>query len=511
MNQYLDNTVFTQEDKYRDLFSGFETKAGLKRKALRGGTAVMGAEIIGQILRIGSTMVLARLLIPEDFGLLAMVTALTVFAERFKDLGLSDATVQSKEISHAQVSRLFWINLGVCIGIALVVSSLSKTIAWFYNDQRLVGVSLVIASTFLFSGLVIQHQAILRRRLSFGVISMIGLCSSAFSILLAIMMAFHGFGYWALVAREFSRALFVCIGTWLACPWVPGLPTRSAPIAHLLSFARNVTGFNLVYFFSQSVDKILLGKLQGPYWVGLYTNAFQLLALPVNQLQHPLITVGLPALSTLQADPVAFRSSFEKMAQLLTFFTMPVILFLALFGDVIVVLLLGGKWLNAIPIFQVLAAGAFVEPVVHTTGLAMVACGKTAEYFRLGLVNAISLLCCLAVGSFWGVMGITAGYAFSIYLALAVCLAYGLPKTPVQVLPLLRRLAPNFFCSLAVAMFFLYVRHVVGWNFSPPWIAVFFVAAAGAYLGLWMVIPGGKSTMRAYWDYAGKVISNRKG
>ncbi|MEM3041504.1 MAG: oligosaccharide flippase family protein, partial [Nitrososphaerota archaeon] len=197
------------DDKYREIFVRSEIGRDLGRKAVRSSFVIMGSEIASSLLRIGSTVVLARLLLPEDFGLLSMVSAITVFAERFKDLGLSDATVQAKDITHSQVSSLFWINLVVCIAIGSALASLSKVIAWFYHEPRLVGVSLVLASTFLFSGLVIQHQALLRRQLHFGALVFINLSSIVLSVVGAIMLACYGFGYWALVAREFFRSVFL--------------------------------------------------------------------------------------------------------------------------------------------------------------------------------------------------------------------------------------------------------------------------------------------------------------
>jgi PST family polysaccharide transporter len=327
----------------------------------------------------------------------------------------------------------------------------------------------------------------------------------------AIILAFYSFGYWALVARELSRAIFVLFGTWFACPWRPSFPRRNTQIRHLLVFAKNVTGFNLVHFLSHSVDKILLGKLHGPYWVGVYINASQFLSLPINQLKAPLFTVGLPALSPLQSEPSSFHATFEKIAQLLTFFSMPIILFLALFGDVIVVLLLGTKWVKAVPIFRVLAVGAFLEPLVHMTGLAMVASGRTSQYFRMGTINASFLLSSLFIGSYWGVMGITAAYSFSTYLSLITCLVYGLKHTPIRVIPLLRRLAPNFFCSLATALLFLYARYAIGWEYASSWIALYAVAAVITYLGLCLIVPGGKEMMWSYWNYARTVMPKMRG
>jgi O-antigen/teichoic acid export membrane protein len=503
----------TQQDceKYGELFSEGGRKEGLNKKAVRGGVSVMGAEVGSNLLRIGSMVVLARLLMPEDFGLLAMVTAVTALAERFKDFGLADATVQSREINHRQVSNLFWINLGVCVALALLLLSLAEFVAGFYQEPRLTAVTQVIASTFLFSGLVIQHQALLRRNLRFGVLALIQLYSIVLSLLVAIVLAYCGFGYWALVAREFSRALFLVIGTWFACPWRPGRPQREPGLAEHLSFGSNVTGFNVVYSFSRSFDRILIGRLFGPGWVGLYTNAYQLMALPVSQIQYPVNTVSLPALSALQRDPVEFRAYVENMVRLVTFAVMPGIAFMALYSDVIISLLLGPKWLGAIPLFQVLAVGAFVEPVVHAVGPVLVAIGDTKRYFRLGMINAVALIACLGIGGLFDAIGVAAGYSAATYVALIVCFTYGLKGTPIQIRRLLLIVLLSAATSILTAVVFLWIRYVIGWHFAPPWLIPFFLGGLALYLGLWLLIPGGRGMLASYRDMVKNAVSRTKG
>lgn len=298
--------------KHKDYFSIRAATQDLSRRAMRGGSVVIGAEVLSSILRVVSTAVLARLFLPADFGLLSMVTSISLFAERFKDLDLADATVQSKEITHSQTSGLFWVDLFVCYVIAAVLASLSKAIAWFYGEPRLVGLTVVVASTFLFSGLVIQHQTLLRRQLRFGTVATIILSLVAASLAVGIALAYYGFGYWSLAARKLSRALFVFVGTWVACPWRPGRPQRRVGISPLLVFGRNVTAFNVVNFLSKSVDRILIDKLHGAYWVELYDNALKSLRLPVEQIRYPINTVALPALSALQTQPDKFGAYYEK-------------------------------------------------------------------------------------------------------------------------------------------------------------------------------------------------------
>ena len=507
---YFEKVNLILTNKEIDIFSTNDLSKDLTSKAVRGGAVIMAAEICSSVLRIASIAVLARLLIPEDFGLIAMVTALTVFAERFKDVGLGDATVQARNINHEQASSLFWINFSICIGIALILACLSKAVAWFYKDPRLTAITIVIASTFLFSGLVIQHQALLRRRFCFGKLALIQVSSIFLSLFVAIILAYSGFGYWALVAREFSRAVFVVIGTWLTCPWIPGLPKRRTGIAPLLTFGKNVTGFNLAYFFSRSFDKILLGRLHGPYWVGLYTNAFQLISLPINQIKYPVNVVALPAFSALQSEPPAFCSYFQKTVHLLTFVCMPVVVFLAVFADVIIDLILGPQWAKAVPIFQILAVGAFIEPILHPVGPAMVALGRTGEYFRLGLLESVLLLVCFSFGSIWGVMGLVAGYTISVYFSLIARFVYGLKQTPIKIIPIVRTIATNGGITIIFALILIFARYLAGWDFLPQWLIAFIMGGASIYILIWIFIPGGKQMLCGYCSYAKNVFTTGK-
>ena len=490
------------------LFESDLSKKNIGAQAVRGGVAVWGAEFLSFLLRIGSIAILARLLLPEDFGLLAMVTALTVFAERFKDFGLGDATVQAKDITRDQVSALFWINLGICLSIALFVGCMSTVIAWFYGDSRLTYITLVIGSTFVFSGIIIQHQALLRRNFQFRTLATIQISSITLSIIVAIIMAYMGFGYWALVGREFSRAAFVCIGTWISCPWVPNLPNRNVEVKQFVSFGKNITGFNLVHFFSRSVDKILIGKLYGPSMVGLYNNAHQFISLPISQIQFPVNTVALPALSALQTNPLGFRTYYQNMLRFVIFICMPVVVFLCIFADVLIPLLLGPKWIDAIPIFQVLTIGALIEPVIHTTGPAMVACGKSKEYFRLGLFNALSLVGCISFGSIWGTIGVAYGYSFGMYLACTICLAYGLKQTPVKIGPPLKQLILTLAISCSTGFCAVYIRYLLGWNIDMKSLLFILMGGGAFYFSIWVILPEGRKMLMEYYKYA-KVFFKR--
>jgi O-antigen/teichoic acid export membrane protein len=499
----------THDGRYDRIFAP-AAHPDIGRKAVRGGVFVMGSEVAAAVLRIASTAVLARMLAPEDFGLLAMVTALTVFAERFKDFGLSDATVQTREITHQQASALFWINLGICVGIMLLVASLARGIAWFYGEPRLTGLALVVAATFVFSGLTIQHHALLRRQLCFGSVALIHVGSILLSIVVAVVMAYYGFGYWALVGREFSRTVFIAAGSWIFCPWIPSRPARGAKISHLLSFGKVVTGYNIVHFVSRGIDKILLGKFYGAHLVGIYVNAYQLTNVATHPLQNPVKTVAFPSLSALQTAPAAFRDYFVKTMQWLAFVCMPAIVMLTLFADSLVQLILGSRWMDAVPFVRILAIGAFADPLVYAVGPAMLALGRTVQYLRLGLVNAFLLLACIGAGSLYGAEGVAIGYAASIYLALVVWFGFGLRRSPINMLWVTKSLFPAFLCSLLTGLVTGYARFLLGWQITPAAHLPLLVLAVCVYLGLWMLMPGGRSTLVEYLGQARAFLNSQK-
>src|SRR2546422_3681174 len=228
------NESETNLEKNHPLGDVEHLKRDLAGKSIRGGVSMAVSQIGCNIFRLAGTVVLARLLTPEHFGLISMVTALTAFAEMFQDLGLGTATIQRREITHEQVSTLFWINAGVGALIMLLIAGASPLISWFYGDNRLLWVSIAISSSFFFSGLTIQHQALLRRHMHFNRLGIILVSSTALSFAIAIYLAWQGFEYWALVWKEVSRAVVDAIGVWLLCRWLPGLPKATSGIGSFM-------------------------------------------------------------------------------------------------------------------------------------------------------------------------------------------------------------------------------------------------------------------------------------
>ena len=285
----------------------------LKGRTISGTFITIAAQAIKFLLNLAFIMALARLLSPKDFGLYAMVTTMMGFLWIFQDIGLSTATVQRQEISHAQVSNLFWVNVGVGGVVTLVVAASAPAIAWFYREPRLIGITLALSITFLLTTSAVQHIALLNRQMRFGAIATIEVTCVLGGYLTGIGMALSGYGYWALVGANLMQVVIRLVLSWLISGWKPRLFSRNAQTRHLLSFGANITIGNLINTLARGLDNVLIGRFFGPVAVGLYSRASILLMRPLEQFTMPINAVLIPALSRVQTEPERYRRTFLRV------------------------------------------------------------------------------------------------------------------------------------------------------------------------------------------------------
>jgi O-antigen/teichoic acid export membrane protein len=194
----------------------------LKRKSVRGGFVAVAAQGVKVLLQTGTLMVLARLLSPDDFGLAGMAATLTGFLSLFKDAGLSGATVQRRDVTHEQISTLFWINLAVGVGLTICTVLLAPAVVRFYGEPRLYWIVIVTGVSFMFNGLVAQHGALITREMRFAEQARIELTALVAGSAVGVVMAFLGWQYWSLVGMGLVSSIVTAAGVLLAVPWAPG-------------------------------------------------------------------------------------------------------------------------------------------------------------------------------------------------------------------------------------------------------------------------------------------------
>ncbi len=395
-----------QQQPLDALLSTDHLQADLKGHSVRGGVlnvTSQGAQFL--ILSI-STVFLARLLTPADFGLVAMVSTITGLGQAFADLGLSEATIQRKEITHDQVSSLFWLNLAIGLGLMLITIALAPVLAKYYRDARIVNITLVVSLVFVIGGLRVQPDAILKRQMRFSWLAIRDVACCVVAVPVAIAMAWRGASYWALVALPLILNFTQMVLSWLMVKWRPGLPRRDAHVGSMIAFGGNVAGSYFLIAVARSADNVLVGRYLGAGPLGLYSKAYNLLMLPVRQLSAPAGSVAIPAFSRTQSDPERFARYYLRTVNLIMWVAAAIFGFLFVAAQPVIILMLGNQWRAAAPVFQILAISALAQLLLESTIWLFVSRGQSHQLLRLLLVIGPIIVVSYAIGLPFGIKGV---------------------------------------------------------------------------------------------------------
>ncbi len=390
----------------------------LRRLAVRGAGAAVSAQGLSLCVQMVATVVLARLLLPSDFGVVAMVTTVSLLIMNFGLNGFTEAVVQIEEISHALASNLFWINMGASILLTLGFAAAGSLLARFYGDPRVATVSIGVSLTILLTGASVLHLALLKRAMEFPAISVNNIVARSAAVAVSIILALMGWGYWALVAGVIALPLSTTAGALLLCPWVPGLPRRAAGTAKLVRYAISVYGHFTVSYFARNMDNLLVGWRFGAGPLGFYKKAYDLFALSSSQLVSPLSLVAVSALSRLKDDVLQYRRYFLRSLALLAFVGMGVGADLCLVGKDVIRVVLGPGWGEAGQIFVFFGPGIGVMLLYYTHGWIHLSIGTPNRWFRWGIVEFVVTGLLFVLGLHWGTVGVAAAWTASFWILL---------------------------------------------------------------------------------------------
>jgi O-antigen/teichoic acid export membrane protein len=383
----------------------------LRHRTISSGLITAASNGAQFFLNLAYIMVLARLLAPQEFGLVAMVLVVMDFMRIFQDMGLSTATVQRQEITHAQVSNLFWVNVAVGGAMTLLMMASAPAIAWFYREPHLVGITLALSITFLLASSAAQHIALLNRQMRFGVIAVIEVVSMLAGYLTGVGMALWHYGYWALVGANMVLVAVRLVLAWSISRWRPRLPSRNSQTWHLLRFGANITVGTLMYTLARSADNLLIGRFFGAAAVGLYSRGSILVLRPVQQFINPINAVLVPALSRVQSEADRYRRTFLQVFEviaLITFLFTGVCLALS---RPLTLAVLGPKWEPAAVIVASFALAALTYPLGTSFTWLFASQGRGKDWVFTSAVVASITLCSFLAGLPFGIAGVAISYS----------------------------------------------------------------------------------------------------
>ena len=472
----------------RDIFSTEHLYADLRARSVRGGVLTVSSQGIQFVVLSVATVVLARLLTPSDFGLVAMVTSITGLGQAFADLGLSEATIQRPEINHKQVSTLFWVNVAIGVVLTAIAASMAPLLSWFYRDPRIFRITLCVSITFLIGGLRVQHDALLKRQMRFKALVMRDMTSPMIAVPIAILIAWMGGGYWALVALPMTLNGVATLWSWALARWIPGLPSFNASIRSLMGFGGSVASSYLLLNIIGNTDNVLVGRYCGAGPLGLYSRAFNLLMLPVKQLSGPVGSVAVPAYSRAHLEGGRLARYYLRTVSLFMWLGMPVFGFLFVTAVPVITVVLGHQWIEAAGVFRLLDLGAVSQLLLNVTVWLLVGRGRADRLLRLVAFIAPVTIASYVIGLPFGIKGVALSGALTMLVILPWILHYSFRDTSLR-LGQVGKVAmyPIIICVVAVSLSLLWMR-----TFPTPSLGLQFGTAAvcfGLTYGLFLLNP----------------------
>jgi polysaccharide transporter, PST family len=421
---------------------------GLRRVAVRGaGMAILGSGA-SFFLQLTATVVLARLLVPADFGVVTMVTTFSLLFCSFGLNGFSELILQREDVTHSLASNLFWINVGGGAFLTIAFASLGRLMAHFYHDPLVKNVTEGMSLTIMAGSLSVIHLALLNRATRFTAVATNTVVARAVSVLASIVLALSGWGYWALVAGYIAERLSTSVGAWIMCRWTPGLPRRVPGTAAAVKFAMNVYfhfGFN---YFTGNTDNLLVGWRYGAPALGFYKKAFDLFYLPANQLVSPMAAVAIATLSRFKHDRAYYHRHLLAGISFLALLGMGIGADFTLVGRDMIRFLLGPGWEESGRIFAFFGPGIGVMLLYNTHGWIHLSAGQPDRWFRWGVIEFLFTVSLFMTALRWGPAGIATAWTVSFFLLMLPAFWYAGKPIGFGVAPVLAAIWKFFVASV---------------------------------------------------------------
>ena len=392
----------------------------IKQKTIQG---VFWAAIQNWGSQAGSLLVfiiLARLLSPGDFGLVALANVIIIFTQVFVEQGLAAALIQRPELSSKYINTVFWTQIFLACVLTTITFISASLLAEIFHQPQLTSIIQWLSILFVISALGHTQRALVKRKFNFQVLANAALLGIFLAGIVGIFMAFNGWGAWSLVGQQMTYESVEVIVLWWANSWRPKWQFSETHLFEVLHFSINLLGEKLVVFFNQRTDQLLIGYFLGEVALGYYAIAHRILQVMTQLLIETIIQVALPTLSRLQNDSQRFLDTLYRGTLFTSLIAFPVFLGVIILAPEIVTILFGEKWREAIPILQILIFAGIIRAVSLFQRAAYVAMGKPSLQFKLGLLNAIfNLIACLLAVK-WGILAVAMAYVLSDYLVFPI-------------------------------------------------------------------------------------------
>ncbi|MCW3797128.1 lipopolysaccharide biosynthesis protein [Sphingomonas sp. BN140010] len=440
--------------------------AGYRKKAVSGAIVTAAAAGSRAVLHVISIVVLARLLTPDDFGVMGMVFPIIAFATIFQEAGLSLATLQRERISDEELSTVFWLNAAIGGGLCLLLVVAAPLVAAFYEEPRVALPTAASGLLILFGALAAQHMTLLNRQLHFGQLALIDGLSLLLGTVLAIGAAAIWHTYWAIYLLSFGPAFGGFVLSWLFSGWRPGKRAPLAQVADVIRFGAHFTVGSVATYFGRNLDKVLIGRVWGTTPLGFYDRASKVVLMPILFVHNPLLRLVVPMLSQNRGDPERYRRMFLLAFQFSLLLTVPGIALLAGAAREAVALVMGPQWVGGARIFAWLAVACLGQLATGPLTMLFVSQDRPRDAMVSSVATSIYSSVAFVIGLPWGAVGVAMAYAVSELIRTPVMLWYATRVGPVRFGDMGRALVPFLagvpLCLAVVTLLVRQLDHSIG-------------------------------------------------
>ena len=452
-----------------------------------------GVRIFTQFL---SVVIMARLLNPEDFGLVAKISPIYAFALLFHDLGLSQATMQRPKLTSQQVNTFFWINGATGFVLTLCIITSSPLVALFYHDDRAQYLTIAMALLVMIGGLGNQHGALMQRRMAFREQASINITGSIASLLAAVAWGAMFHNYWALYAGMVAGTLLPTIGVWLVIKWRPSFPKAAAETKEMLKYGLGITGGNFVNFITGNISNVIIGRVLGDRLLGFYDRASRLVYAPLQQLIFPISGVVVPILYRLHDDEDRYRRTFLRAVGTLFLAIIPGIIWIVAAARIAVPTLLGPKWPDAAPVFAALSFAALPQ-LINSAGYWLIMTqGRSKDYAHWTLINALASIAALVIGLPFGIIGIASSTVAVQLILTPFFWRFACRVGPIKARQVFGTLLPQLAGALTAVPLLILLQRTWGPSYPLLLLIVGGCSSYGIVLAVVLLFPAGRESVK---------------
>lgn len=376
-------------------------------------------QIINQAVTFGLGIFLMTLLPPTSFGLLGMVTVFSGFLSVFKDFGLGSSIIQRKDITNQDLDTVFWATVALGIFLTILLIGLSPIIATYYEEPKLVNITIGLSFLFVIQSLSSIHLTLLKKQMNFKFLFQVNVTAALLAGITALVMAYLDYGVWALVIQQLLNATLLTLLLFIFNNYTPKFQFVKKILNSHLKFSLPLVGRGSVNYWARNADNFFIGKFLGAELLGIYTRSYSIMMLPVGRISGVISSVMFPSLSIIQDDLERVNTIFLKITRTIAFVTFPLMAILTLGAESFVKLLFGEEWYGMIPVLQVLASVGALQSLGTLNGNIFLLKAKTQLDFKLTMFNSFIYVIIFFVASQYNLIVLVSSYLIaSVFLIL---------------------------------------------------------------------------------------------